>query len=148
MVKVNNLSQKTRNLVGIVIWVVDPEHNIRVFLRHNKPFFGYPNEWNFVYGHIEPGEDYLSAAKREIEEETTLAVGQNQIIDLNYRIERLKDGILTKIAFVSVKIKDISSSIRLNEESIGYDWQLVGEAKNTLKHLEQIRVLYLLPIIG
>jgi 8-oxo-dGTP pyrophosphatase MutT (NUDIX family) len=145
---VNNLSQKTRNLVGVVIWVIDPEHNTRVFLRHNKPFFGYPNEWNFVYGHVEPGEDHLLAAKREVEEETTLKVDMSKVIDLNYRIERLKNKIITKITFVSLKVEDISCSIRLNEESIGYDWKLINEAKNTLKHLEQIRALDLLPVIG
>lgn len=143
---VNKLSPKTRTLVGVVIWLVDPEGNIRIFLRHNKPFFGYPNEWNFVYGHIEPEEDHLLAAKREVEEETSLVVGRNQIVDLDYRIERLRNEILTKITFVSVKIEDISCDIKLNEESIGYDWQLIDEARKTLIHPEQVKTLDLLPI--
>jgi len=50
-------------------------HGERVLLMRGSPSKKlWPNRYNGIGGHLEPGEDILSAARRELEEETGLAL--------------------------------------------------------------------------
>ena len=42
--------------VAVIIWTIDPESQIRILLRHNKPFNGYEDEWTITFGNVEEDE--------------------------------------------------------------------------------------------
>lgn len=132
--------------VAVVIWAIDPKNQKRVLLRHNKPFNGYEDEWTITFGNIEIGEEMSETAIREIQEE--LGISKENILEvknLNYDIkyDSKKHG-LTQIKFFGIKVKDINVKIVLNEESIGYDWKTLKEAKNIMKHADESKSLDLI----
>jgi len=122
--------------VAVIIWTVDPEGERRFLLRHNKPFNGYEDEWTVVFGDVEKGEDLEKAARRESSEEFGINNCGN-IRDLNYKIEFDGKHGSTEAHFISLRIKSIETPIRLNEESIGYDWMLIEKAKGVMTHKDE-----------
>ncbi len=114
--------------IAAIVWTVDPEGNKRFLLRHNKPFNGYEDEWTVAFGTVENNEDLEAAAKREVQEEYDIHEFE-EVRNLNYKIEN--------ISFFSLKVKNIGVKITLNEESIGYDWMLLGKAMEGMKHEDE-----------
>jgi 8-oxo-dGTP diphosphatase len=47
----------------------NPEGKFLVYLRDNNPDIPFPNTWDLIGGHIEPGEIPLVALVREVKEE-------------------------------------------------------------------------------
>ncbi|RJR29230.1 NUDIX hydrolase [Candidatus Microgenomates bacterium] len=122
--------------VAVIVWTIDPEGNKRFLLRHNKPFNGYEDEWTITFGDIEDDESLEKAAKREISEEFGIS-GFEEIKNLDYKIEFEGKHGLTEAQFVYLKVKNIDVPIRLNEESIGYDWMLLEKAKEVMRHEDE-----------
>ena len=132
---------RIKALVGVIVWAIDPVGNNRYLIRHNKPFDGYPDEWNFVYGHIETDESEIATAKRELAEEFGLDVKENALRRLEYSISKDFATHTTQIIYYSTKLDYINTDITLNEESIGFDWVLESELKIKLLHREQFNAI-------
>lgn len=128
--------------VGCVLWTIDPSGNKRFLLRHNRPFDGYEDEWTICFGNIENGEDSTVAAKREAEEEFSVH-GYEEIRDLGYAIEYEGKYSPTVIHFFALRVPTIDTPIHLNEESIGYDWMTLSEAKERMLHADELKALEL-----
>lgn len=122
--------------VAVIVWTIDPEGNTRFLLRHNKPFNGYEDEWTITFGDIEKGENHEEAAKREVGEEFGINEFK-EIKHLNYNIEFDGKHGPTEAHFLALKVISIDVSVQLNEESIGYDWMLIGEVKELMKHEDE-----------
>lgn len=80
--------------------------------------------WEFVRGHIEPGEREIETAQREIAEETKLE--DLQFID-NFREEKTwtftkSDGTPVTKQAVFFLARSYSMNVQLNEENLSYRW--------------------------
>ena len=128
-----------KNKVGVVVYTKDPEGNYRFLLRHNKPFKGREDEWTILFGTVEENETYMECVRRELKEEYGIK-DINTIEDLKYVI-KVDD---LDIHFYAVEVKDINTTICLNEESIGYDWMLIEDVKNIMKYPDEKRVFDIL----
>ena len=73
-----------------IIMVLDKAaENLLFCLRRKEPFKGL---YNFVGGHIEPGEDGLSAAYRELQEETGITpddIELHSVMVLDYPLDSI-----------------------------------------------------------
>ena len=128
-----------KNKAGVIVYVKDPEGNYRFLLRHNKPFNGREDEWTILFGTVEENETYMECVRRELEEE--YGIKDIEIVeDLEYVI-KVDD---LDIHFYTVEVKDINTTICLNEESIGYDWMLIEDVKNIMKYSDEKRAFDIL----
>jgi len=136
--------QGERVRVGVIVWVLDPEGNVRYFLRHNKPFNGYRDEWNMIFGSVEPDENIHEAVIREVKEESNLTVTDASVHDLEYSLRYTAANGPTVIHFFGVKALSIDERVTLNEESIGYDWAVLEEVQRHVPYQEQVKAFELL----
>ncbi|EKE04815.1 MAG: hypothetical protein ACD_19C00432G0011 [uncultured bacterium] len=119
--------------VGVIVWTIDPDGNLRFLIRHNKPFNGYEDEWTISFGNVEQNETFKKAALREVTEEFGLT--ETELIqDLRYEIEFTSKKGETLIKFYAIKLKNIDTKILLNEESIGFDWMVLNKVKEIMQH--------------
>ena len=56
----------------VAMIIENPNQEVLLLLRDNKPEIAYPNHWSLVGGHIEAGESAEQAALRELGEEVGL----------------------------------------------------------------------------
>jgi len=125
--------------VGVIVWAIDPENNVRFFLRHNKPFHGHSDEWNMIFGSVEPGEALVPSVVREISEESGLTVLVDNVQDLDYSLEYTSHHDRTIIRFFAAQVDSVESKVVLNEESIGYDWAKIEEVRQRVPYGEQVK---------
>ena len=124
------------NKVGVVIVAEDPRGAYRFLLRKNSPFNGSPEEWNFVYGHIEDGETALDCALREAYEELSLRL--ESVTPVEYSISRkFPDNKYIHIEYFYALLKSMTQAIQLNNESIGYQWATFEESQKLIIDAEQ-----------
>lgn len=128
-----------KNKVGVIVYTKDPEGNYRFLLRHNKPFEGREDEWTVLFGTVEEKETYGETAKREVEEEYGIK-STRKISDLEYIVN---DEDLD-IHFFAFEVENVDVKICLNEESIGYDWMLIGDVKKIMKYEDEKRAFDIL----
>ncbi len=76
--------------VGVVVWRGDAVLLVR---RAKPPRAG---QWSLPGGLVEPGEEVRAAARRELLEETGLAVGRLELLEVVDSIERDARGRLTR----------------------------------------------------
>lgn len=131
--------QGRRVRVGVILWTLDPEQKIRYFLRHNRPFDGHRDEWNMIFGSVEPGEAPITAAVRETKEEADVTTSRSQATDLEYTLEYTPRNGPTIIRFFGIKLNSLDTPIRLNEESIGYDWLTIDDVALKVPYPEQLK---------
>lgn len=55
--------------VGCTIFFVNVKRQVLLFLRDNKPDIPYPNMWDALGGHMDPGETPADCIQREMREE-------------------------------------------------------------------------------
>jgi 8-oxo-dGTP pyrophosphatase MutT (NUDIX family) len=80
-----------------------------------------PWTWDLPGGHIDPGETALSAAKREVAEETN--------IDLKFLLRMGKDSNIGKLTYFYVS-DDWSGPIELSDEHEQYKWVSPNDLHN------------------
>ena len=74
---------------NIIMVLDEPAENLLFCLRRKEPYKGL---YNFVGGHIEPGEDGLTAAYRELEEETCITskdITLHSVMVLDYPLDSI-----------------------------------------------------------
>ncbi len=89
-----------------------------LLLQSNK----WKDRWVIPGGHIEPGEDMEDALRREIREETNLAVSDIRLLGLQQCI--YDDAYFKKKHFIFIDFvcRTDESDVILNEESQSYAW--------------------------
>jgi len=124
-----------------------------LMIKENKP--GAVNKWNFPGGRMEAGEEILSAARREVKEETGLDVeltdttgiytfassAGNQVILFHFTA-RITDGVLhTEEAIIDSKWVKVSELVNVDQDEFR-DGGVVKQIINRLHH----RVFYPLDV--
>ena len=68
----------------------------RIFLI--RPFYDYrPQNYAIPKGHVEPGEDPMSTAKREFEEETGISLGDRELVPLVKVYTRIEPTVVKRV---------------------------------------------------
>lgn len=68
-------------LMAVGIWIVDEENNILLTQRSPEKRWA-PGKWENTAGHVQAGEDCVTAILREVQEETGLVLSREQLIYL------------------------------------------------------------------
>ncbi len=96
----------------------------------------WPDQYNGVGGHVEPGEDVRAAALREIEEETGLAVRELRLRGvINIPVEEGERGILVFVFSAQAETREVHPS-----EEGALEWVGLGEI-DTLDLVEDLPML-------
>ncbi|MCL4343719.1 MAG: NUDIX domain-containing protein [Nitrososphaerota archaeon] len=91
--------------------------------------------WEFPKGHIERGEDSITAAIREVKEET--GINQVGVLDgfkYKVRYQFMKERTKVKKDVIYYIMKSDIDSVKLSDEHIGYMWLDYNSAFDTLTH--------------
>ncbi|XP_018602349.1 bis(5'-nucleosyl)-tetraphosphatase [asymmetrical] [Scleropages formosus] len=103
-----------------------PPDNIQYLLLQTS--YGH-HHWTPPKGHVDPGEDDMTTALRETEEEAGLLAGQLRIIDsflreLHYKVQGKSKEVLYWLA----ELRDPETQVTLSKEHQDYRWAGLEEA--------------------
>ncbi|MCI4358199.1 MAG: NUDIX domain-containing protein [Thermoplasmata archaeon] len=89
------------------------------------------DRWGFPKGHVEAGESVLAAARREIEEETTLSglEFEHEVAEVHYRFFVPSQSVNVFKTVVYWKVRSASRDVRLEA---GFDRFLWGSPRDLL----------------
>lgn len=65
----------------VAIAILHQDNRFLLQLRDDLPHILYPGHWGFFGGHLEPGEDPLTAVHRELQEEIGYTASSLQLFD-------------------------------------------------------------------
>ncbi|KAM8961175.1 bis(5'-nucleosyl)-tetraphosphatase [asymmetrical] [Pelodytes ibericus] len=87
------------------------------------------HHWTPPKGHVDPGEDDLTTALRETEEEAGLSGCQFRIVEgfrkeLNYNVSQKPKTVIYWLA----ELKDFNTEVKLSDEHQDYRWLRLNEA--------------------
>jgi len=130
---------KSFSIAAFICRVVDDEAQYLIIKRSSRTLYG---SWQMVSGQVEPGENGVQAALREIEEETGLVPSNfysanlcEQFYDTDYNVINL---VPVFVAFVGN-----NSNVVLNEnEHSDYKWISIEEAEDYLIFDNQIKNMH------
>ncbi|MDO8516394.1 MAG: NUDIX hydrolase [bacterium] len=123
----------TNPIVRVIVAVIENSEGKILLLQRSPGKKWAPNLWNIVSGHIEPGEEPLTAVFREIEEETGLAVELKEtfpMYDVDY------DGKIWRTSAYRFLSQDADPV--LNEEHVAFRWAAYSE----LSQVELVPIVF------
>lgn len=98
-----------------------------------------------MLGHLDEGEDHLTAAIRETHEEAGLVNEKDyKIVDDNFKIETsyLIDGVkLKKVLYWVARVNDPYVTIKLSDEHVDFKWLSIEPAKNIVGYEQTKKVI-------
>ena len=136
----------SKNRVAVI---VISEADDRILIGHAPNAANKPNSWDFPKGHIQEGEEPITAAVRELYEETGLIIAPGDLTELN--TIRYNGGTIT---FYKVYLPSIVTDLKCNSyfemwgkrmpEFSKFDWVLADQLpsllyKGLIKPFETIR---------
>jgi bis(5'-nucleosidyl)-tetraphosphatase len=103
----------------------------------------YGKHWDYPKGHVEKGEDDLSAAQRELAEET--GIDDVQVVDgfahaIQYFFRSQRDGLIRKEVVFFLGRTD-ERPVKLSHEHVGYDFLAYEPARKRLTYASARKVL-------
>ena len=125
--------------MAVDIWIKNDKHQILITQRH--PSKTYPQEWECTSGFILSGENSISGALREVEEEIGIKLNQGDGKNI-HRIYRYNNGIykhnwnMIVDIFLFYKNIDIEETILQKEEVIDIKWVYKEEFIKMYKNKE------------
>lgn len=124
-----------RPKIGIGIIIKNPERKILVGKRKNShaPYYSIPG------GHLELGETFEQAAKREIKEETNLEIFNPKVIAITNNLETLKNEGLHYISIILLA-ENYSGELKNLEPEKSEDWLWVDPKNIPEPHFDASRM--------
>jgi hypothetical protein len=121
-----------------VVTVIAKKGDKVLILKRSGKVSTYAGKWAGVSGGLQPGEEPLEAARREMKEETGLSLGQKEIAVHGEPIYARDNEMLWEIHPFLVEIQE--ESIALDWEHDEYQWVSPGEIGNyqTVPKLEKV----------
>lgn len=126
---------------GLIIYRL--RNNEIEYLMLQKPKLPRIHNWAPPKGRLNQGEDPLSGAIRETEEETGLKESENyKLTDLSKTIEFIHPKKEKRIFYWIAQVFDPNVTIKLSNEHINFRWLNIGEALKTcqLEKTEKILI--------
>ena len=122
---------------GFVLYRCSGERRLYLVLCHRDG-----EHWAFPKGRIEPGEDELNAARREVAEETGIerlrpVPGFRETVA--YRFTRGERSISKTVVYFLAEVE--TDRVRLSDEHGDVGWLEAGDAGRRLTYAESRRVL-------
>lgn len=108
-----------------VLALVARDGHVLLVRRANPPDQG---RWGFPGGRVEPGESYLAAALRELEEETGIAADAPELLTVLDFIEHDGEGTLAHhFAMIAVRCRWISGEGLAADDALEARWFSLAE---------------------
>lgn len=128
------LSTENIQAAGAVLWKQDPDANVLIALVHRPRY----DDWSFPKGKLENGESHISAAFREVLEETGVtAVFGPQLGEISYQV----DGLTKIVRYWSAKA---SQTPYLQPNPLEVDvvqWFSIAQAREKLNRENELCIL-------
>jgi ADP-ribose pyrophosphatase YjhB (NUDIX family) len=99
-----------------------------VLLTRRSPIVREPGKWCIPGGHLDGGEDWRNAVRRELNEEVGITVTEEKLVgvysdpSLTVTAEVLKDGFHAQFVVASFLITRYEGTIKVNEEVDLWGW--------------------------
>ena len=137
---------------SIHVLIVNKDHDKTLLQKRSATKSLYPNTWDItVGGHISAGEDNLTSAKRELEEELGLTSSQYDLIFVDKVKEKLNNNGVISNEWVSIYIAyadiDINDIVLQEEEVSDIRWcskdelNSFIEANTIIPHVRDFEIL-------
>ncbi|KAH7727077.1 bis(5'-nucleosyl)-tetraphosphatase [Aphelenchoides avenae] len=126
---------------GLLIYRVEAGVTEYLLLQASYP----PHHWTPPKGHVDPGEDEWTAAKREANEEAGIDVDKHLDIKpvtkvLNYRDERKKRD--KRVTYYLAKLRDNAGyEVKLSHEHQAFTWAPFDEALKLSQYEDMINLI-------
>lgn len=119
---------------GAVVWREDNPFELEVLLVHRPQF----DDWSFPKGKIEDGESAISAAFREVREETGVEATFGQFLGTSsYKVDDNKK----KVKYWMAQARPQSSPFTPNVEVDKIEWVSIKEARHFLSYDDDREIL-------
>lgn len=124
--------------VDSLIFSIDPDKGLEILLieRANNPFKG---SWAIPGGFVDMDEDLIPAAKRELQEETGMLIGNLYEVGVFAKPDRDPRGRVITIAFWELTDKN-NYTLKAADDAKRYAWKAVNNLPDlAFDHLEIIQ---------
>ncbi len=121
--------------------------NLEVLLTRRSPSCREPGKWCLPGGHLDGGEDWRTALRREIKEEIGLEVYEEKLIgiysdpSLTVTVEVLQEGYHGQFVVACFLITSLEGDITPNEEVDLWDWFAIDNLPEPILKSHPIRIL-------
>ena len=115
------------SFVDVYLFRLPTMGGMEILTLRRAPSRSRPGSWEAVHGHIEAAEDPVTAAVRELQEET--GVSAERMYNLS-RVEMFFQHTIDEVALVPVFAVRVSpqAEVRLSDEHDTFEWLAAGEA--------------------
>ncbi|PIK59452.1 putative bis(5'-nucleosyl)-tetraphosphatase [Apostichopus japonicus] len=86
------------------------------------------HHWTPPKGHVDPGEDFRTAALRETEEEAGLRESQFRLFDFEKCLKYSVRGRAKEVVYWLAELKDPNTPVKLSDEHQDFKWLCLSEA--------------------
>jgi len=125
--------------VGVGVVIINKSDEILLVKRGNHPNKG---KWTIPGGHLEPGETIISAAKREIYEETGLKINNPVLIDAVDLIQKNENGELLKhYILIDYAVREFKGIEIAGSDATEIKWVDKSQIKNYVEWDKTVKII-------